>query len=158
MILYTVLKLYLISIVLSFSTISYSKELVTYSNSRYGNDSQFNPIAYYLNASFDTIQNPYYFNQKNYFANHGLVYKRIRNPGKSIEQNGGWKKFFEDEFLSSRAMPNYSLHLIGGGYDYRKLVEWFNKNNYPYPYALAFLTSYAAEFANIKYGIKFSNR
>ncbi len=121
---------------------------IALNKTKYGNDSQFNPISYYFNAAFDTIQNPYYFSQKDYLSNHELVFKRVRSPINNIKKDGGFKKFFTDEFITSRSAPNYSLHLIGGGYDYRKLVEWFDDHQYELPYVWAFLTSYAAEFGN----------
>ena len=45
-------------------------------------------------------------------------------------------------------MPNYFLHLLGSGYDYRMLAEWFQVNQYKSPYVWAFVVSYVAHLGN----------
>ncbi|MCP4133912.1 MAG: hypothetical protein GY754_23280 [bacterium] len=109
---------------------------------------EFYPVTYYMNAAFDTSQVPAAFTQENYYKNHRIVFNRIKNPFNSITQDGGFKKFFRDEFASERVMPNVTLHMIGGGYDFRKLAEWYEYNNTLFPYACAFITTYAARLGN----------
>lgn len=138
----------LICIVIS---ISFSKEShLLYHKAIKGSDSQFNPISYYFNEAFDTIQNPTYFSQVDYFKKHEIVWKRVRDPFQGIKDGGGLKVLLHDEFIpvAPRALPNYSLHLIGGGYDYRRLSEWFDENDYSHPYVWAFFLQYAAAFGN----------
>lgn len=113
-----------------------------------GSDSTFNPLSHYLNLSFDTAQNPNYFTQKNYFYNHGVLWERVKNPFKTIDENGGYGNLLANEFFGLRAIPNYTLHLLGGGYDYRWLSEWYEKAGVPMPYLFAFVNSYLANIGN----------
>ena len=108
----------------------------------------FNPISQYLNLAFDTAQNPFYFSQDGFFSNHRVLFDRIKSPGAAISESGGVGTFLTEEFFGLRALPNYTLHLIGGGYDYRLLAEWYAARNYPYPYAIAFFTHYLANIGN----------
>lgn len=138
----------LICIVIS---ISYSKDShLLYHKSNKGSDSQFNPISYYFNGAFDTIQNPHYFSQTDYFKKHEIVWKRVRDPFAGIKEGGGPNVLLRDEFnpVAKRAVPNYTLHLIGGGYDYRRLSEWFDENDYTRPYVWAFFLQYITAFGN----------
>ena len=143
--------LMILLVTVSVNDIAYSKikEHLLFSKSvNRGSDSTFNPISVYLNTAFDTIQNPNYFTQENFFKNHNLVFNRVKDPFKGIKEGGGLKRFLIDEFFSARALPNFGLHLIGSGFDYRKLAEWFNHHNYKSPYLLSFLVIYLAEFGN----------
>ncbi len=132
-------------------SISYSKDKhLLYQKVDKGSESQFNPISYYFNGAFDTIQNPTYFSQVDYFKKHKVVWDRVSNPFWGIRKGGGLKVLLLDEFVpfAKRAIPNYTLHLIGGGYDYRRLSEWFDENDYSHPYIWAFFLQYAAAFGN----------
>ena len=113
-----------------------------------GSDATFNPLSHYLNLAFDTTQNPFWFSQSAYFSNHGVLWNRIRDPFEAIEAQGGFGKFLSEEVYGIRATPNYTLHLLGGGYDYRWLAEWYEANRVPHAYLLAFLTSYLANIGN----------
>ena len=114
------------------------------------------PLTYYFNTAFDCSQVPDAFPEHDYFHNHTHVFNRISNPVKSINDDGGWGKFFYDEVGSERAVPNYTLHLLGGGYDCRTLWEWYHYNGFPAPYLFAFLTTYLAHFGNE--AIEYNNR
>ncbi len=113
-------------------------------------DRQFDylPLRYYFNAGFDVGQNRDFFSTRHYWSAHGTLYKRIRDPFHSIERDGGAKKFFKDEFLSDRVVPNIILHGVGGGMDFRLLYEWFENRGASYPRLLAVLTSYSSHFGN----------
>jgi len=113
-----------------------------------GNRSQINPISLYFNAAFDTIQNPTYFTQKDIWKNHDVVWQRVKDPFKGIRDGGGLKKLLSDEFFGKRAAPNYTLHLIGGGHDFRLLYEYYQENGYSFPFAFSFVTQYLGHFAN----------
>lgn len=113
-----------------------------------GSDATFNPLSHYFNLAFDTTQNPIYFTQSGYFSSHARLWERIRDPIRSIEDGGGFGKLVKDEIIGMRAVPNYTLHLLGGGYDYRWLAEWYESIHAPAPYVLAFLNSYLANIGN----------
>jgi hypothetical protein len=112
------------------------------------NTENIKPIQFYFNGAFDVIQNPYWFSQDDYFEKHKVVWNRVKNPFKSIEEDGGWKKFFKDEFFTSRVFPNVGLHTIGGGYDSRLLREYFEDKGYKYPMFNSIAISYLARFGN----------
>ena len=106
------------------------------------------PLTFYFNAAFDSVQVPTAFKQHDYFKKYKKVFDRVINPIKSIQRDGGFKKFFLDEWTSTRAIPNYMLHVVGGGYDFRMIAEWYQYNNVPAPYLFSFITCYLAHFSN----------
>jgi len=119
-----------------------------YSARPIGSEWGFNPLSYYLNYAFDTSQNPYYFSQSGFFSNHGKLWERIKSPASAIEREGGLGSLLGNEVVGFRALPNYTLHLLGGGYDYRWLAEWYEAHDVPYPYLFAFLNAYLANIGN----------
>lgn len=111
-------------------------------------DSMWLPVTYTLNGTFDVIQNPYWFNQSNIADKYEELWHRVRSPHTSIKKDGGYSKFFEYEFFSSRVLPNIGLHFIGGAYDTLWLTEYFEHYNYPLPKAFAFFVTYLAHAGN----------
>ncbi|PIK14555.1 hypothetical protein [Halobacteriovorax sp. JY17] len=106
------------------------------------------PYTYVINGTFDVIQNPYWFSQKNYSEKMTVVWNRIKEPDKNIKRDGGYGKLIKDEFFSSRVVPNIGLHFIGGSYDTLMLREYFEYNGYPAPAVWSFLFTYAAHMGN----------
>lgn len=96
----------------------------------------------------DSSQCPLAFHQKDYFFNHRNVFDELSNPVKYIKRDGGFKKFFYDEWITPRALAGYTLHLIGGGYDFRFVAEWFDYHGMPAPYFFSFITTYLARIGN----------
>jgi hypothetical protein len=106
------------------------------------------PLTNYVNTAFDTAQVSGAFSQDDYWHNHGIVIDRIADPINSIEKDGGWDHLVGQELLSPHVLPNLTLHLLGNGYDYRALAEWFDEYDVPFPYLCAFVTSYAGYLGN----------
>lgn len=106
------------------------------------------PLTNYVNTAFDTAQVSRAFSQDDYWRNHGRVLDRIANPIDAIEHDGGWDHLFRQELASAHVLPNLTLHLLGNGYDYRALAEWFDEHNVPFAYFWAFVTSYAGYLGN----------
>jgi hypothetical protein len=106
------------------------------------------PLNYIFNSSFDSAQVPTAFKQAGYFKNFKKVFDNIVHLPRSIKAGGGWGKFFKDEWTSTRAIPNYTLHIVGGGYDFRLLAEWYKFNNVPAPYFFSFINCYIGHFSN----------
>jgi len=111
-------------------------------------DKEFNPITYYFNGAYDVIQNSYYFSQRNYIDKHKTLFKRITSPNHSIKKDGGYKKFFRDEFTTSRVVPNIGLHVIGGAYDTLYIKQYFESKNYTYPWMASIALTYLVHFGN----------
>ncbi|MFN8370296.1 MAG: hypothetical protein U0T83_06690 [Bacteriovoracaceae bacterium] len=118
-----------------------AEEFFAYKKVDRGSEYYFNPISYYFNISFDVSRNDYYFHQRNMWLNHKILWNRVKNPERAVKQSGGYNKFFKDEIYGLRSSPNYSLHLLGGGYDFRRLEQWYKLNDYSHPYVWALLTS-----------------
>lgn len=106
------------------------------------------PLKYVVNGTFDVSQNDNWFSQKDFYQKNKLVWERVTNPISNIKKDGGFGKFFKDEFISDRSIPNYLLHTIGGAYDGHWLSEYFFRKDFEYPYLYAILTSYFARWGN----------
>lgn len=106
------------------------------------------PMNFIFNSAFDSAQVPVAFKQAGYFKRYGDIYEIFAHFPRSIARGGGWKKLFVDEWTTARAIPNYTLHIIGGGYDFRMIAEWYRFNNVPASYFFSFITCYAAHISN----------
>jgi hypothetical protein len=106
------------------------------------------PMNFYFNSAFDSAQVPKAFKQEGYVKRYWNIYEIFAHFPRSIAEGGGWKKLFIDEWTTTRAIPNYTLHIIGGGYDFRMIAEWYIYNDVPAPYFFSFLTCYAAHISN----------
>ncbi len=123
-------------------------EDILYRKIPWGSVSAFGPLSYYLNGAFDTAQNPFYFSQEKFFSNHAVLWHRVKSPAATISNAGGFGKFLSDEFFGIRSLPNWVLHVMGGGYDFRYLAEYYRANRVPRPFLLAFLTCYLSNIGN----------
>jgi len=125
----------------------------------YGSQSLFNPIYVILNRGFDVLQlRP---DQRNIYAqdyklNVKNVLGNMADPFSAISDRG-WGRFLREEIFplsytrgSARWVPNYGLHLIGGGSTYTALREWYEAHDAPRPFAAAFsaATLYTAALVN----------
>lgn len=124
----------------------------------YGSQSLYNPFYVLLNRGYDTIQlrphNRSVYGQ-NLGANITNVVDNVGHPGRAIRIQGGFEKFARQELFplsftpsTARWVPNYSLHLLGGGQTYVQLREWFDAHDAPVPAAWSILTLYASAFVN----------
>ncbi len=106
------------------------------------------PLTNYVNTAFDTAQVSDAFSQRDYFRNHKDVFDRIFHPHRNIKKDGGYNEIAQREFAGSALLPNITLHVLGNGYDFRALAEWYDYQGIEYPYLLAFVTSYAGYVGN----------
>ena len=114
----------------------------------YGSESQFNPISSFINYAYDPLQVPESFDDEDLDQRFQEVFRNLTHPRRAIDRAGGFGQFVNRQIFPiylNRAdwVPNYTLHLIGGGMVYRKNVEWFEANGYAYPklYAAALVTA-----------------
>lgn len=122
----------------------------------YGSESQFNPLSSFINYALDPLQIPASFDDHHFSSRAETVWKNLTDPASAIRREGGFRRFVNRQILpigpdfsdSIQMIPNYSLHLIGGGMVYRKNAEWFRHHGYPYPRTLAASLSLAAEFVH----------
>jgi hypothetical protein len=134
--------------VLSLSTLAYAdEERAFYKHYDYGSQSVQTPISALLNRSFDNLQlrNGRRGMQVS-AADTQNVLENLASPFDAIERTGeGWKTFLTTEALplsfgknSARWIPNYGLHLLGGGQTFAWVREWFLDHDAPEPLATAF--------------------
>lgn len=100
----------------------------------YGSMSMFTPWNVIMNGSYDVLQ----LDGKNrqiFDLPYGIGFKNVAknclNMGATISQLG-WGKWLTTEIFplnftkeGGQWLPNYQLHLIGGGMTYRMLSEWY---------------------------------
>ncbi|HEX7668887.1 MAG TPA: hypothetical protein VF395_04865, partial [Polyangiaceae bacterium] len=114
-----------------------------YFGREYGSQSLFGPASVFLNRGYDILQlrpgRRNIFSQR-YATDGKVVLRNLANPFPAIA-NDGVGRFFRTEifplsFTPDTAfwVPNYSLHLIGGGMTFRALTEWFADQRAPVPW------------------------
>lgn len=128
-----------------------------YSGLEYGSQSQFNPLSAIFNEAWDITQlegfshtvpkldAPSAFDRLN---------GSIAHPLESIRREGV-RRFWTTEivpmsFSADRAqwIPNYELHLLGGGMRNAELEEWWAYHGCAHPALAAAATTLAAEYMN----------
>lgn len=124
---------------------------------RYGVQDLYNPAYLIVNGGFDILQTKNYERQlgdlqwSNSFknVNHNLIH-----PISSINEVG-WKPFLTNEIFplnwtsdGSQWIPNYFLHLLGSGMEYRMMTEWYRHYKVPVPKLFSVLTIFSAHYLN----------
>lgn len=107
-----------------------------YRDHDYGSMALVNPLQLVLSGSFDILQldgKDRRLLKKPYGIGFENVLKNCISPGATISQNG-WGRWITTEVLplnftkeGAQWLPNYQLHLIGGGMSYRMLSEWYRE-------------------------------
>lgn len=119
-----------------------------YSGKNYGSESLYNPLYFTLNSGYDIIQYEKYDRRvfkQSYGTGFGNVARNCISPFGPIKRYGTWN-FIKREILpltfsreEAQWVPNYLLHLIGGGMTYAALADWYTLNKFPYPKTIAFV-------------------
>ena len=121
----------------------------------YGSDSLYSPFSNFLSYTFDSLQLPDNFDTSDFSQNAETVYDHLSNPKQAIDNEGGNHRFVNRQIFpvdsaysneSYSALPNYFLHLLGGGMVYRKDLEWFRAHDYNYATTSAVALAMTAEF------------
>jgi len=124
-----------------------------YTHPRYGSQSMFNPASVLINGGYDIVQTGMYGGKlvgPPYLSSAQNVLANLVHPLRQIERHG-WGTFLSTEVFPtslridrSQYLPNYTLHVLGGGTTYRMLCEWNAAHGIPYPRisAVAFATAY----------------
>lgn len=124
----------------------------------WGSESQFNPASMIVNEGLDIGQlrthggsirllpSPTNFRRLNATLSH---------PRTSIERSIGYDQFVKTELVPTSLeqgkgqwVPNYQLHLLGGGLLNVRLEEWYAAHEFSHPKVAAFLTSMSAAYLN----------
>lgn len=122
------------------------REPYFYKGYNYGSQALYGPLWVFLNRGYDVLQDrngSRSIFQQEYEQNGSTVLRNLANPIPAISARG-WGRFFREEIFplsftkgSARWVPNYTLHLIGGGVTYTGLTEWFRANHVPAPRAFS---------------------
>ena len=130
-----------------------STENYFYTHPDYGSQSTFNPLSVVLNGGYDVVQTGMYDSylfRVPYWASIKNVLENLGHPLRQISRHG-WGAFLSTEVFPTslktyrcQYLPNYTLHVLGGGATYRMLCEWNAAHDVPYPKisAIAFATAY----------------
>ncbi len=123
----------------------------------YGSQALYSPLWVFLNRGYDVLQDragsrsPL---QQEYRQNGETVGKNLLDPFPAVSRRG-YGRFFREEIFplsytrnSARWVPNYTLHLIGGGTTYTGLTEWFRQHRVPAPRLFSAGTLLASAFLN----------
>ncbi len=75
----------------------------------------------------------------------------IFNADKVIREYGGYRKFFDDQFLPQKTgayAPNWGWHLLGGGFRARLLEEYYEHKGFEQAKLWSWLTLYVGHLGN----------
>lgn len=158
MVLQRILKIILVVLVIIPASLSaQNKKYYFYNPVPYGSESLYNPLTMVVNGGYDPFQmldrEPTWSNMYwNKAATN--VWRCITAPAPIINKFG-WKRFISTELIPTNLKieegqyaPNYALHLIGGGMEYRKISEWYDYHNVPAPFLCGAVTCMAFEYLN----------
>jgi hypothetical protein len=125
----------------------------------YGSQALEGPLWVFMNRGFDVLQDQTGSRGRDIFAQSYQVDaknvgKNLLNPFPAIKARG-WGRFLREEIFplsytqsTARWVPNYGLHLVGGGTTYVALSEWFQANQVPAPGVFSAGTLLASAFLN----------
>lgn len=123
----------------------------------YGSEAMFNPIGVLMNGGFDVLQSYSSSTRADdilWNTQGTSVWRSVTSPAYYISEYG-WNKFLSQEVIptsfnitKAQWAPNYTLHLIGGGMEYRKLSEWYDYHGYPLPFVFGAATAMGYHFLN----------
>lgn len=129
-----------------------------YRNLSWGTESQFNPASMIVNEGLDIGQLRTHGGSTRLVpssTNFRRLNATLSHPLTSIHRSIGTETFLRTEVIPSslekgRAqwVPNYQLHLLGGGLLNARLEEWYVAHGYQNPKTAAFLTSMTAAYLN----------
>lgn len=124
---------------------------------RYGVQELYHPGFVLVNGGYDILQLQGYSREIfdfNWRLNTRNVYYNLINPFPTIKEVG-WGKFMTTEVFpfnftpnGSQWIPNYFLHLLGGGMEYRMMTEWYRAHNVPVPKLFSVITMLSTHFLN----------
>ena len=123
----------------------------------YGSQALYGPLWVLLNRGYDVLQDrsgSRSIFQQEYRHNGETVGRNLLDPFPALS-NRGYARFFREEIFplsftksTARWVPNYTLHLIGGGVTYTALSEWFRYNHVPAPRVFSAATLLSAALLN----------
>ncbi len=108
----------------------------------YGSEATINPMSVLLNRGFSNLfytgieRRPH---KMDWGAGLSTVFSAIFHPSEPVQRRGGWKRWFDDEFVPGVGSvwswgwsANYVGHVLGGGITHRYMTEWFDHQGVPH--------------------------
>jgi hypothetical protein len=146
------MKSYALPLSLALTLGAQTPKPIFYRDLDYGSESQLSPLASMLTWTFDTLQVPESFDEHDYWSRWKLVKEDLLHPGRAAKSRGGLGAFINRQILPYKMtepdwIPNYSLHLLGGGMVFRKKAEWFEAHDVPLPYLASAVLTVVEELA-----------
>jgi hypothetical protein len=120
----------------------------------YGTQAKYNPGDFFINGSFGIWQ----FNGDRTILNIPIkaelnnTWASLTHPMKAIEDFGVQEWLTSEviptsfELKHGQFFPNYFLHVIGAGMQSRKMEEWYEYHNVPFPRLLSIITMFSEHF------------
>lgn len=149
--LYSVILLFLLS------TAPQAQYGYFYTGKPYGSELYLSPATQIMNGGFDMLQTVNYsnrFQDMDLIHGFGRTFQSLVHPVKAIEVVGV-KRFVDSELIpfgfsktNSQWIPNYGLHLIGGGMEYARMTDYFAYHNFKNPRLWAAAISLTEQFVN----------
>jgi len=134
------------------------RDSLFYFGQDYGSESQFNPATALLNGGFDILRSYAYQNSLLHVDYKIGAQNVINNITYPLDNLGaaGYVNVAAHEILPFRGLgteygqfvPNLFMHTFGEGMLYRKLEEWYEVHDVPYPRVASILTTTAVQFLN----------
>jgi hypothetical protein len=122
----------------------------------YGSDAAFNPASEVINGAFGILQISNHWvplDQIDWRQGFDVTWESLTHPRRTVEAYG-YQAFATNELVPGELgwsdlqwVPNYCLHLIGGGARHRGFFEWYDAHDFPAPTAWAWGTTIAHAFA-----------
>lgn len=122
----------------------------------YGSDAAFHPVSELINGAFGILQISSNWNTLDEIHwRHGLdiTWESISHPIRTADAYG-WGEFLTSEVVPGKLrwsnlqyVPNYHLHLIGGGARNRAFAEWYRAHGFAHPGFWAAATTVFHAFA-----------
>lgn len=123
----------------------------------HGTESQFNPASYLVNEGLDILQLEGHDNRIDSLStasDRRRLARALRHPLHAVEK-AGWSEFVGSEIVPtspspSKAawIPNWQLHVVGGGLSNARLEDWYLAHGCRSPFLPALLTSYTGYLLN----------
>jgi hypothetical protein len=128
-----------------------------YRGRNFGSEALYNPFNLVVNGGYGIMQMEWRsreFLHLPYREGFRNVWRNISSPFGPISRYG-WDNFATNELFPlhiakthAQWLPNYQLHLIGGGMSYRATYEWYDLHRFPAPRPMALTTIAAYHYLN----------
>ncbi len=129
---------------------TWPQERFFYRGLSYGSDATFHPISEVINGAFGILQvssNWVPLDQIDWRQGLDVTWESITHPVRTVDAYGQ-TEFLTDELVPGKLgwselqwVPNYSLHLIGGGARNRAFTEWYDAHDFAAPAVWAWGTT-----------------